>query len=206
MVFGTNKRYCIIVESIIQYPLKTKRGNIMKFNKSLLKKWWFWVVSVFLLFAIFGVEKPPDSNEKNISANTTEKKNIEKKSELKQIPEKIENIVLKEMNKVRIKDIKVNEIDKIILIHLHSEVDTKYSYFLDCKKIIQALSKREDINDIEIIEYSKLVDVYGKEIESKVFNLRINKDKYNKIEWKNFNIYDFEKIADYVFIHNAIEK
>lgn len=169
----------------------------------ILRKWWFWVIIVITVLTINAVHKHQINEQYNNDGfnveNTSEPEVTVKELTVKQV-------ITNEIGAKRIREISVNESEKIVLAHINAEVETKNSLLTDSKLIIQSLQNRSDLNNIEVIIYTKLRDVYGKDIDTKVFDLRINKEKYSQILWKNFNINDFSKIADFYFMHEAITK
>ena len=77
---------------------------------------------------------------------------------------------------------------------------------IDASELMEALAPILDEN-INIVNFSSslpLVDQYGNTTQDKVGLITFNRSEWKKINWDNFITDNIESVADYFWIHPAI--
>jgi hypothetical protein len=81
---------------------------------------------------------------------------------------------------------------------------TRRSIWSDVIDIIKKLSADPAAESITVNAYIKLVDQYGNEDQGKVMTVNLSKETWSKINWDNFNTENLPNVADFYYIHPAI--
>ncbi|MEX3621835.1 hypothetical protein [Viridibacillus arvi] len=83
---------------------------------------------------------------------------------------------------------------------------TKGGMGMDAEKILEPISKLDDVEVVTINWLFPLVDAYGNEKDGDIMRIELSKKTLSKINWKNFDYRNFESIADSYWEHPALSK
>ncbi|MET4560737.1 outer membrane biosynthesis protein TonB [Lysinibacillus parviboronicapiens] len=83
---------------------------------------------------------------------------------------------------------------------------TKKGMWMDSKKILELLNKKNEFEKIIIHWYYPLIDTYGNEKDVLVMSFNINKATLNKIKWDNFLTDNVPNVVDNYFEHAALKE
>lgn len=185
-----------------------------KKKSQLHKKWYFWVGIVFLLIAAGFIGESKSQKEK---AAVEAEKNMP-------LDKKIEKAVNKKLgeetnhDKKRIVELKVNDHagttdnkeDKIVLLTLMgdealSKGTAKDGILFKSSDVFKEVFKNKEVEEVALSWKMTLVDKYGKESDADVSRISLKRDTFEKIEWENFNIDNFESVADDFYLHPALK-
>ena len=160
--------------------------------------------------------------EKAAAKPQEEKKTEDPKKELT-LDEKITQSVDKKlgkktnMKKKRIVELEVNdhagtevEGDKIILLTLAGDENlsskmTIKGMLMESNKAFQEVFKYKEASEVTLFWQFPMVDSYGKSKDENVIKVSLTRETYEKIEWKNFDYNNYEKIADDFWMHPALK-
>ena len=103
----------------------------------------------------------------------------------------------------------VDDVDGTVLIEYNADSNltnglTRGAIWTDIIDIVKKLSTNEGIESITVNAYLPLVDQYGNEAPGKVMTVNLTRETWSKINWDNFNEDNLPKIADFYFVHPAI--
>lgn len=103
----------------------------------------------------------------------------------------------------------VDDVDGTVLIEYNADSNltnglTRGAIWTDIIDIVKKLSTNEGIESITVNAYLPLVDQYGNEAPGKVMTVNLIRETWSKINWDNFNEDNLPKIADFYFVHPAI--
>lgn len=82
----------------------------------------------------------------------------------------------------------------------------RHGMLTNSKKIIEPISKIENMNKIVLRWHLPLVDSYGNSKDTEVLTINLEKDALDKINWDNFLVEKFPDVANTYFEHPAIKK
>lgn len=77
---------------------------------------------------------------------------------------------------------------------------------MDSKKILEPISKIENLKKVVLQWYFPMVDEYGNESDSQVMIINIEREALDKINWDNFDYENFRNVATTYFEHPALKK
>jgi hypothetical protein len=72
---------------------------------------------------------------------------------------------------------------------------------MDSKKILESLSKRQDVNDVSISEYLDVEDIDGGTVEEWVFTLTLDRKGLDKVVSGDYLLNDLTKLAKEYKLH-----
>ncbi|CRK80287.1 hypothetical protein [Neobacillus massiliamazoniensis] len=167
--------------------------------------------------------KPVESKEDKKATQTAAKPKEEPKKELT-LDEKVTQDINKKlgkdtnMKKKRIVELQVNDNlgtdepnDKIVLLTLAGDENlsskmTVKGMLMKSSDAFKEIFKNKEVSEATLFWKFPLVDTYGKETDENVIKIQLKKETFDKIEWKNFDYNNFEKIADQYWMHPALKK
>ncbi len=76
----------------------------------------------------------------------------------------------------------------------------------DSAKLFEKLFKNKNVARVNLVWQQTLVDTYGKESDDNVVKIELSRATNDKIEWKNFNVDNFDTVADNFWVHPAMLK
>lgn len=181
-----------------------------------MKKLFIVIISVIISMSLISCGEKREETEIN---NNSDKKHEVKennidlsKSELNQ--ENVDKLLKQTLGKtqVKIKAVNVNGHDINIQLFQEPEDEKQFlihtsNYFIN---IINELFKNNDVTNIEFSVDSTFDDNQNEKIESRAINYKINREKYNEINWEDieFKIYSEPEILynvlDSALIHPSI--
>lgn len=85
-----------------------------------------------------------------------------------------------------------------------STKDTKEKQLYDATDVFPIVFKDDSIKKAMVTFQLPLTDKYGKETDEDVIRIVMTRETNDKMEWKNFNIANFDKIADSLYVHQAL--
>jgi hypothetical protein len=96
--------------------------------------------------------------------------------------------------------------DNIVVIELNGNdaytADmTIRGMLMDSKKILESLSKRQDVNDVSISEYLDVEDIDGGTVEEWVFTLTLDRKGLDKVVSGDYLLNDLTKLAKEYKLH-----
>ncbi len=182
-------------------------------NKKSKKKIYYISSVILLLVALsnFGSSLPEDTVNEPIS----ESQEIisEPVIEIAEVPQEItlESQVQEALGKNTIIDgINIEE-DTLYIEYQASENFTnammRRGIMIDAIDIMESIQEYipEDINEINISSSLPLTDVYGNTSQDKVGLITFNRSTWEKINWEGFITDNLSEVADYFWIHKALQ-
>lgn len=192
-------------------------------KRKMIRKFSYILVVALLLGGCVQYKDGKPVEEKTAAKPQEEQKVDEPKKELT-LEEKVTQSVEKELGektnlkKNRIVELEVNdhagtevEGDKIILLtlagdeNLTSKMTTK-GMLMDSSKAFQEVFKNKETSEVILFWQFPLVDAYGKSKDENVIKIGLNRETFEKIEWKAFDYNNFEIIADQYWLHPVLKK
>lgn len=193
-------------------------------KKPIYKKWWFWILGLFVVVAIFNPTKDEEEKENKTPTQAEEKKEetekeevvSEDKEEVKEVTttglqgifDKAgtnifeEDYISTELNGEKDEDNKTVD-DVYVQINLPENLTNKLiikSFFDDTAELLKE-TKDVNYNTITVEALANFVDEYGKESEGTAIQLDLEKSEVDKIDFENFNSDNLANIATAFIIH-----
>lgn len=163
-------------------------------------------------------DKKDNKEQNQKDKEKTAKKDTNKKDEPKTPQEKLENIIIdnlgkkNNMDKVRLANIQdLTENDSLyFVVTLNADENltnklTRSGILLDSKKILEPISKIENLNKIVLQWQLPLTDQYGNTKDGQVLVINLEREQLDKINWENFNVDNFENVSKTYFEHQAFK-
>lgn len=85
-----------------------------------------------------------------------------------------------------------------------STKDTKEKQLYDATDVFPIVFKDDSIKKAMVTFQLPLTDKYGKETDEDVLRIVMTRETNDKMEWKNFNIANFDKVADSLYMQQAL--
>lgn len=83
---------------------------------------------------------------------------------------------------------------------------TRDEMLLSAAKLFPALYEASGISEVSINWHLPLTDNAGNDSDKTVMTITLRKDKFDEIDWKKFDVYSFEKVANRYYEHKALQK
>lgn len=188
-------------------------------KKPIYKKWWFWILGLFIVVAIFS----PSEDEEKEEAETPTQTEAEKEEVVSEDEEEVkevtttglqgifdqagvnafeEDYISTELNGEKDEDSKTVD-DVYIKIDLPENLTNNLiikSFFEDTKELLEE-TKDVNYNTITVEAVANFVDQYGEESEGTAIKLDLDKSEVDKINFENFNSDNLANIATAFIIH-----
>lgn len=185
-----------------------------KQKKPIYKKWWFWVLIVFLILAFYPTKKQPSTKETS-APETSSEATSEVSQEPQSTTEKITAII--DSLNFKYSDLQIYDNGSSVKISLHYDKESwdETTFCCNClTDYINLCAEAYQISGIEKIEYyvfCDLVDTRGNATSQKGFAMCMLKEKYNAYTWKNMEFISgsysqIEADSEYIDIHAGIKK
>jgi len=113
----------------------------------------------------------------------------------------------------RIKEIEINdhagtekEDDVIVLARLRADNNfssnsIRTGILYDTNEVLQTIFENEEVSEVVVFWNFPLTDEYGNESDGVVAKIGMTKEIADKINWKNFNIDNYESVAEQFNLH-----
>ncbi|MMZ49335.1 hypothetical protein D1872_110290 [compost metagenome] len=101
--------------------------------------------------------------------------------------------------------------DKIVLIKLNAKDNLtsnmiKKSIWIDTKKLLEQISKIQEVEECVFFWHFPLVDQHGNEKDEMIMKIGFTQPTLNKINWDNFVHNNIPNVADQYWQHPAVPK
>jgi hypothetical protein len=109
-------------------------------------------------------------------------------------------------DKARVVKVEYGEFTKVTLNgdESFSNKDLKSNLLSDTADVFQIIFKNEEVNKAMVGIQTTFVDEYGKESDEDGVRVVLNRDTYDKIVWENFDVENYENVAESLYIHPAV--
>jgi len=188
-------------------------------KKSIFKKWWFYVGIIVILGAFGAIQDFLDDGKINSNSKTAstevKKETKPKKTEDKMNPEElltkeINNKLGKKTNegKKTIVEIESGEYTKVVINgdQTLSNKDMKSNMLRETTKIFPVIFKDDNVQKAMVTVKTTFVDKYGKESDDDGVRVLLTRETNDKIVWKNFDVNNYQDIAENLYVHPAISQ
>lgn len=207
---------------------------MVKSNKKIYKRWWFWVLAIIVIFALIPSEDNSNAVDndttKQTSSNTNETKKEEPKEEIKKeepifdfstaelTEENIKKAVEKTLgSKLKSATITIEKEKNIIDITYNpgdvwNEKSLVSGTANTAASLMEIMFTNEKVDKVWVWTETSMQDAKGNVQNENVVNVGLSKENAKDINWKNFKTMvsgDYNalfNIADSKFIHPAIAK
>ncbi|WP_102345932.1 hypothetical protein [Bacillus sp. Marseille-P3661] len=139
-------------------------------------------------------------------------------TQIKDEPQTPEERIINEINeklgertnedKKRVVKVEFGEFSKVTLNgdETFSNKDLKLNMLSDTADVFQIIFKNEEVNKVMVGIQTTFVDEYGKEYDQDGVRVVLNRETYDKIVWENFNVENYENVAESLYIHPAVSE
>lgn len=110
--------------------------------------------------------------------------------------------------KERIVNIEYGEFTKLTLNGDQplSNKDMKITFLNNAAEAFPIVFKDSKVEKAMVTIKTTFVDEYGKKYDDDGIRVMITRETYEKITWENFNVENFEQVADSLYTHPALSK
>lgn len=111
-------------------------------------------------------------------------------------------------DKERIDDIEYGEFTKLTLNGDQplSNKDMKITFLNNAAEAFPIVFKDSKVEKAMVTIKTTFVDEYGKKYDDDGIRVMLTRETYEKITWENFNVENFEQVADSLYTHPALSK
>lgn len=201
-----------------------------KVKKPLLKRWWVWVVALFVVVGVAnagGEEKPATTNPPAASTTTPTsddkaKQEAEAKAKADAEANKPENAARTAVHKAfgekntydkndSIIELKFNQDNGFLMIRVFAKDNVtekliKQGMWMNTHSVLKALKDNKEIKTVSFNIVMPLQDAYGKTSNDAVMKMEFGPDTRGKIAWDNFSWSGIPKIAENYWEHAVVKK
>ncbi len=164
-------------------------------------------------------ETSKETSETQEEDVNNEEKDTEKKEPPKTLKQRLTDSINKSVGKStnfgtdRIKEIEINdhagtekEDDVIVLARLRADNNfssnsIRTGILYDTNEVLQTIFENEEVSEVVVFWNFPLTDEYGNESDGVVAKIGMTKEIADKINWKNFNIDNYESVAEQFNLH-----